>query len=145
MRAEIGDVRAGDEEHDANRAKQDQERHADARLEHRVVQALDPHAPVSIRGREFLLHAGGEALHFVPGLIQRHLRAQPSNHPQRVVTTALRRIHRQRDEDLRSGGHSDLRASDLAKRGRHDTDNLVAMRSGDRAADDGRIAKPAYP
>ena len=87
------------------------------------MQALDPHAPVSIRGREFLLHAGGEALHFVPGLIQRHLRAQPSNHPQRGYYGS-RRIHRQRDEDLRSGGHLDLRASDLAKRGRHDTDNL---------------------
>jgi hypothetical protein len=51
---EIGDIRAGDQEDDAHRAKEDQERHAQTRIEHRIVQPLDPHAPVSIRGRELL-------------------------------------------------------------------------------------------
>ena len=67
---EIGNICARDQKHHTHCAKQDQERHADPRIEHRVLWSLDPHTPVSIRSRELVLHAGGEATHVVPGLIQ---------------------------------------------------------------------------
>ena len=111
------------------------------------LRPLDPHAPVSIGVRELLLHAGGESTHLVPGLIQRDLLAQARDHAERVVAAVLRGIHRQRDEDLPRAGRSDLRASDLPKRGRHDADDLVADTvQGDRLTDHRRIsAKRAYP
>jgi hypothetical protein len=111
------------------------------------VQSLDSHAPVSIRRRELLLHSGGEAMHFVPALIQCDLRAQPSDHAERAVAAALRGIHRQRDEDLGCSGRADLCASNLPKRGQHNADDAMGRPvQDDRTADDRPIsAKRAHP
>jgi hypothetical protein len=145
---QVRDVGTGDQKHQGHRAEHEEQRAPHSRLERRVGQPLDTHAPVRVRRRKLLLQSAGHGAHVVSCLLERHATAQPSDNPQRVVAAVLpRRIDRHRQEDLRACCPGGLRPSDFAERLRHHADDLIAFAvERNRAPDDpGVAAKPRSP
>ena len=141
-------VRTRDEQHHPHGGEQHQQRGTDPLIEHGVVEGLQSHAPVLVRGGELLLHCGGDAAHLVTCAIQRDAGTQPADHADDVIAAILaRRIDGERDEDLRAAsGGINLRPSDLAERARHDADDLMTFTvQGDGLPDNRRVAAEAPP
>ncbi len=139
---EIGHVDAGDQQHQAHRAGEDQQRRADL-LHGQLVNRHHAHRPGGVALRHFRFELRGNRLHLVGGLLHRHTVAQPRHRMRRAA--ARRRAQPLQRPAVRHQEIGPL-ALDRESRRHHADDRARARVGGERHAQHVRpSAEPRLP
>jgi hypothetical protein len=136
---QIGDVRASDQQHESDRAEQDEQRGLELRRHECLAERDQPRAPFPYF-RELAAQARRDRRHLRLRLRQRHTVAQSADDGDHVVQPdLLLRIDHERCPDVAAGEHGE-------RRGRDADDRVVNPVQRQRSADEpGIAAEPPTP